>query len=254
VTSISHSTFDMKFKCVIQARTKSTRLPRKILADIENISILEHIAQRLNLLHNKVSYCFAIPRNESKEIYDLFESKQIPWIEGDEKNVLQRYQDACYDLTTRDYIIRLTGDNPFIDFAAMEKLIQLPDIINHDLIYPSKLPLGMGFEIISVKALFKQNNYTLSPHHHEHVSTFIKENRTIFSIQEIILYKNAPDIRLTIDYPEDLETARGIAHYFYSIKKPFFTTDDVYQLFNNKPELFEKNINLEQRKPTHYEK
>ena len=73
-------------------------------------------------------------------------------------------------------------------------------------------PLGAGYEIINLDALKKSHKLGSKKHRSELVSLFIYENQKKFKIQEIEPKKEfqRPDLRLTVDNPEDLLVARMI--------------------------------------------
>ena len=75
---------------IIQAREKSSRLPRKVLKKISGKSIIQIIYQRLKLSKKLNSINFAIPKNDKILISHLSKNK-YDFFTGSEKNVLERY-------------------------------------------------------------------------------------------------------------------------------------------------------------------
>jgi spore coat polysaccharide biosynthesis protein SpsF len=53
-----------------------------------------------------------------------------------------------------------------------------------------------------------------------------------------------PELRLTIDYPEDMEQAMAVYAHFGNC---LFTTADILKLYKEMPGIFEKTKNLIQR-------
>jgi spore coat polysaccharide biosynthesis protein SpsF len=244
----------MHIRFIIQARLKSTRLQGKVLAPLGDRPLIQHILDRLHtFLNPNVSLKVALPFGEEK-LAEYLESVKADYIYSSPENVLQRYCKASEDLHEDDYIVRLTGDNPFVDQDCLiEMLSNLPQYNLPDFAYPYKLPLGMGFEIIKTKALRDQLNYNLLPHHEEHVTTFIKENPEAYSIYKADFFSDMPDIRLTIDYESDLLQAIKTFEYFSKQKNVFFNSTDVYNLYKEIPSFFNLNEDNIQRPPTSYE-
>ena len=75
---------------IIQAREKSSRLPRKVLKKISGKSIIQIIYQRLKLSKKLNSINFAIPKND-KILLALYTKNKYYFFRGYEKIVLERY-------------------------------------------------------------------------------------------------------------------------------------------------------------------
>ena len=246
----------MQIRFIIQARLLSTRLPKKSMALVGDRPLAGHILDRLqHLAAPEVSITAALPKGESNELASFFENEGVRVYLGATTDVLSRYQESSADLEPDDFIVRLTGDNPFLDHREAQKVIE---VLRHkekvDLIYPLQLPLGMGFEIIRVGALRSQLEHPLGPHHKEHVSVFIKEHPELYQICPVENYTEHPQIRLTVDYHEDLEMARKCYQHFASKGNPHFCSDDVYDLYRREPHFFDDNLHMEQKPATSYEK
>ncbi len=247
----------MHIRFIVQARLKSKRLSGKVLMNIGSKPLIHHIFDRLQLITCKnTSLRFAIPDcSEEGALADYLKNNGVDYIVGDELNVLDRFLTASQDLSDNDFIVRLTGDNPFLDHYELNRIINLlHEKSNFDLIYPYKLPLGMGFEIVSVGALRSQMKYPLSNYHLEHVTVYIKENPDYYQIHKVESYKEMPNIRLTVDYREDLETANLVFLHFNQFKNPFFCSNDIYQLHQKNKEIFSLNQEMKQRTMYDYEK
>ncbi|MDH4261943.1 MAG: hypothetical protein OEV78_02740 [Spirochaetia bacterium] len=246
----------MSVRYIIQARMSSTRLSGKVLMEIGQKPLIQHIIDRLLLSGaNKSQIYFALAVENSNELYKYLDKQNIQWISGDTFNVLSRFIKTSQDLSEKDIIVRLTGDNPFIDFQILKDNLKYFDTeTNLDFSFPFKLPLGMGFELFRKGAMIKQLEHDLLPHHLEHVTTFIKENKNLFNIKQIDYYKNSPDIRLTIDYPEDLKQARDTYNFFSKQNLPYFCSSDVFNLYNANSNFFNINKSSRQKSPKEYAK
>ena len=245
----------MNIRFIVQARLQSLRLPEKVLADIGGYTLLQHIIKRLRKIDSvQFSTLFAIPKESSNKLQDYFNQNQIQYIEGSNSDVMSRFLTASEDLNDNDYVVRLTADNPFLDYECANFVLKKLKNSQADLIYPWKLPLGMGFEIIRTGALRDQREHSLEPHHFEHVSTYIKENREQYKVQKIDYIDNRSDIRLTVDEAADLEQVKKTYDYFVTRNKPYFTSVDICKLHADKPSFFTINKKVAQKTPTSYEK
>lgn len=260
----------MRFRAIVQARMASERLPGKVLQKIGNLTILEHIARRFATLEGaNVHLHFAIAREEASPLPQFLGERSWAFTEGDTLDVLQRYLDASSDLHDDDYVIRVTGDNPFTDKDELARLIMKLKQRPIDYAHTADLPLGMGSEIIRVNALRSIRLRAepaapgaapaILPHHREHVTIFVRENPHLYEIysqpldetfSEEMAKARVRGIRMTVDEPQDLTVARQVYEHFDRLGKPLFGATDVIQLAKNSPEMFAGNAQVAQRPAT----
>lgn len=251
----------------MQARLNSSRLANKVLEKIGEKTLIEHIADRFSLLSGAgVELCFAIADEENPALREHLNEKGLNFFAGSEADVLKRYCDAAADLSDDDYVIRATADNPFPDHEQLGRLVSYARRSPIDYGYTMHLPLGMGTEIIRVNALRSVliralpptagGESGLQPHHHEHVTVFMRENAHLYDIYPQPLDETVSEdaakarvagIRLTVDEPADLEVARRVFTHFNRLGKPHFTALDVIQLKRNNPEMLAGNEQIHQR-------
>lgn len=202
---------------ILQARMGSSRLPGKVLKPLGDGTMLEYIMKRLEHLKTKGIYKVIATSNAQADdvIAEFCKEKNILCFRGDENNVLERYY-QCARHFKMDGIIRLTGDNPFVDVEEIDSLIHMLQSDSADYINSfSELPYGVGAEIFTFHALEKCYRESSMPHHFEHVNEYILENPELFRIQNLQIpeEKNRPDIRLTVDTQEDYERAIAIVNH-----------------------------------------
>ena len=198
----------MKITAIIQARMTSTRLPGKVLMPIplgkNSKPLIQWIVDRVSKSKVVNSIIIATSQNEEDQaIAEFAISQEINYLRGDENDVLSRFVE-CINKEKSDIVIRLTGDNPVVDFKIMDEVILTH--INHqnDYTYTSNLPTGMNFEVVSSECLIEIFNKKLSPADREHVTLYIR-NSNEYRKEEY--YKNVnkelKNVRLTVDYPSD---------------------------------------------------
>lgn len=263
----------MIIRALVQARLRSERLPGKVLENIGNLTILEHIATRLRALEPLgVETVFAIAEEDDHRLAEFLSEKDFKYFVGDPQNVLKRFTDAAHDLKDSDFVIRATGDNPFVDQVQLAKIIQRLRIVPFDYGYTADLPLGMGAELIRVNALrsVMMRSYPLRdgeaseilPHHTEHVTTFIRENPHLYDIYSLRLddafsaegsAARVAGIRVTVDEAGDLEVCRRIYTHFERLGQPQFSALDLIQLARNNPEMLAGNAAVKQKPATSYD-
>jgi spore coat polysaccharide biosynthesis protein SpsF len=195
---------------IIQARTGSKRLPGKVLKKIGDKNLLEHILHRLNKLQHSSKTVIATSILEKDDVIEDFcLDKNVSCYRGSEENVLQRYY-LCSKENEFSHIVRLTGDNPFIDVGELDNLINLHIDTESDYSRSfSVLPKGVGCEIFTFEALELSYRYGNEDNHKEHVNEYIEENEINFKISELNVdnKKKKPEINLTVDTLKDFQRA-----------------------------------------------
>ncbi|WP_004471543.1 cytidylyltransferase domain-containing protein [Leptospira santarosai] len=235
----------------IQARTSSTRLPGKVLRELPPNSgktLIDRIQDRIRVVLPEERIVYLIPE-EDKDLRSFLEYRKYRFFFGDLLDVRQRYISAA-NFFKADAILRLTGDNPFYDTLHLDQLLQAFQFTKPDLAYVTGLPLGMGGEIFTRKAL-EWSPQVLEERHKEHVSLSIKENPDRFQIvklSSLLTEKEqevSPKLRLTVDESKDFETVSQIFNLLYD-RNPFFGAKECIQLFESDPNVFAGNQDVEQ--------
>lgn len=195
---------------IIQARMGSSRLPGKVLKDFEGNTLLGHIYNRLKKINSAVKVIIATSDKEQDNPIEKFcLEQQIECFRGEEQNVLKRYYDCATKYQFQD-IVRMTGDNPFPDIEELDRLIEFHK--NHYMDFSenfSVLPIGVGMEIMSYRALKDSYLFATLPKHFEHADEYILDHLGQYKhgTVEVPKAKNKPEVRLTVDTPMDYDKA-----------------------------------------------
>ncbi|TGL33872.1 spore coat biosynthesis protein F [Leptospira koniambonensis] len=251
-----HSTPKPKIRSLfafIQARTGSTRFPKKVIRPIppnSDKTILDHIHSRILKILPNSRIVYLIPEGDS-ELGSFLEKRGMNHFSGPLEDVRQRYILAAGKFGA-DAILRLTGDNPFYDTNHLDLLIQTFIESDSDLAYFKGLPLGTGGEVFRTSSLLDLSDSQQEERHKEHVSIHIKEDPNQYKITAIpsLLTKEEGsrlvNFRLTIDTPEDFETISDLISQksFESISD--FNTKEFLEWEKKEPSLFQKNLDVSQ--------
>jgi spore coat polysaccharide biosynthesis protein SpsF (cytidylyltransferase family) len=231
-----------KVTIMIQARTGSNRLPRKVLTKIEKLPMIVHVLKRVKKIDIVDQIVLITTRKKEDEILvKLAKENDIMGFTGDENDVLSRHYQCAVECDA-DPIIRITGDCPLIDPMLVREMLVF--YLNHDYDYVSNTliptyPDGLDVEIFSFKTLRKLNKIAKKKSDREHVTSYIKNNT--FKSQ-VFNYKNALDLshmRWTVDERNDLRFVRKI---FSEMRpKKIFSTKDVLQLISKNPKILQIN-------------
>ena len=239
----------MKITAIIQARSTSSRLPNKVLLPLPfngETTVLEQVVRRARCSKKLTNMVVATTTNATDDgIVALCEEKGITYFRGSEDNVLERYYLAAKQFET-DYIVRITSDCPCMDAEVIDKVIENHFEKQADFTSNATqrtFPYGIDLSIFSFKLLEEAYQHAVHKYEKEHVTTYFYKTRPDkFRLNVFAAPKNmhAPDIRVTVDTPEDYTLLCSVYDYLYE-KNPLFGIHEIIALFEAKPWL--KNIN-----------
>ena len=234
--------------CII-ARTKSRRLPKKVLLKINNKRIIEHIIDRLKKAKNLdlIYMCTSIDK-EDEILLEIAEKNGIKAYAGSREKVIDRMLKVA-EIENADYLFRITGDNIFTDEIFLDNMIKLIKKYNAEYSRISSLPRGVSSEGFAVSALKDLYN-SIDPNQTEYLTYFIffAEN----NLKKLVLIPpkkfQKPFYSLTVDTPEDLERTRYIFKELSNKKRICY--DDILDLHKkHQIPYFELNRNHEMKFP-----
>ena len=112
-------------KIIIQARTGSTRQPKKmILPCYANEGIFSLLLKKLTATFDKNDIILATSVNENNDVLvEIAKCYGVNYFRGSENDVLQRFIDAAKEFNAEN-LIRVCADNPFLDVFYIRLLIE----------------------------------------------------------------------------------------------------------------------------------
>lgn len=202
-----------KIVAIIQARMGSTRLPDKVLLEINSKPMLWHVINRVKKAKLVDDIIVATTRWERDDpICELALEMGVKYFRGSEEDVLSRFYWTLQE-NPADVIVRITSDCPMIDPKIIDMVISHFLSRNHDYVsnthdsIPS-YPDGFDVEVFSYKVL--KESYEKSAER-EHVTAYMINSRNNDWSSVILPYKGKrPKIRLSINFRKDLELVRKI--------------------------------------------
>ena len=234
-----------KVVAVIACRVGSERLFAKPLQQISGFTILHLLINQIKKSKQITDIVLAISEKSGNNIFVNFaHENNIKFVQGDDLDVLKRLIDGG-DYVNSDIIFRVTSDCPFIYWEKIDFMINNHVNNNNDFSILKNTPLGAGYEIINLDALKKSHKLGSKKHRSELVSLFIYENQKKFKIQEIEPKKEfqRPDLRLTVDNPEDLLVARMIHEKIGKNDSPI-ELKKIIKFLDTHPEIIKINSNI----------
>jgi spore coat polysaccharide biosynthesis protein SpsF len=229
---------------IIQARMGSTRLPGKILSNIEGKTMLERIIERVSAaeLVDKVVVATSVEKEDDAVEAYIKKYGYCDLFRGSVDDVLSRFYECAKEYNA-SIIIRITADDPLKDPQLIDKAVAML-LKDKDLDYCSNTiepsyPEGLDIEVFRYSALETAFNEAVLPSEREHVTPFIWKNPEKFKIQNFKLDRDLSTWRWTVDKQEDLEFMRSIFKKFKD--KPMVSFEEVIQFLEAKPELMKIN-------------
>ncbi len=193
---------------VLSVRTASKRLPAKALLTFDNEPLIKFIYQRVKVNRLGGRFILATTTNKSDDyLSNIFKSESIDVFRGSTNDLVKRHIDLS-DKYKLDFIIRITGDCPFIDGRTLDYCIRQVDNFEKFDIFTTKgiFPIGIDFELINCRTL-KDNWKYMNEEDKEHLTYYFyrEENKKRFRIFNFNVPKDWQNSKnsFTIDTLED---------------------------------------------------
>lgn len=241
---------------IIQARTTSTRFPKKVLQKLPfdtDLTVLDQVVRRTQKSKKVEKIILATTTNKEDDILiDIAKDHEIDYFRGSESNVLSRYYKSAEKMGL-ETVVRLTSDCPCIDWKIIDGMIDFYQKNDYDYVSNTisrSFPHGLDVEVFSFNALKISFLEAKKDEFKEHVTPYIYLSKK-FKIGQKKAAQNLkfPDLRITLDKREDYALLCAIFDYLYP-KNNFFSSQDIVKLFQLKPWL--KLINQEVRQKRIY--
>lgn len=238
------------FGIIVQARMGSSRLPGKVLREINGRPILALMIDRLKQCNFKPIIVIATSNKESdKAIINLAKSEGANGFAApcDENDVLTRYILAAQKFEIKN-IIRVTADCPLIDPRIIESLVkkfiaERPDYLTVGL--KRTFPHGVDVEIFTLDALERSSTLSNQLKEREHVVIPMRNNPQLFKIINVEAENELrrPEIRITVDYPEDFELMTNIYEKLHK-NRDYVSTQEIIDFLDQHSKIKAINKHL----------
>lgn len=238
----------MKTGAIIQARMSSTRLPGKVAKELpygSGITVLEQVAGRLKRCRTVDEVIVAATTDrEDAGLGRLARKAGAKFFRGPGEDVLARYYYAAEKFGL-DTVVRITSDCPCADPALVDGLVRTH--LNRKADYTANVvkltyPDGYDAEVFSFAALKAAHEKARETAAREHVTSYLRERPGTFRVVsvEAPAWGRRPELRVTLDTPDDYLLLCAVYDNLYSAARPF-SFREVLDLFRRKPWLEEIN-------------
>jgi len=241
----------MKIGAFVPIRLDSERLPGKALKEAAGRPMVYHLLDRIvacrNIESAKDAVICTTPNAIDDPLVVAVEAYGASVFRGDKDDLIKRFRDAA-EAFEFDIILQVDGDDPLADTQYMDLTIDaLNDDPELDAAVSSGLPFGINVKSFTRKALEK----VYARYHSQENDTgfalyFIKSD--ICRCQEIPRLTpdhEMADVRLTLDYEEDLEVFRKILDGLYA-EGEVFGLSTLVSFLEEHPEIVSINNRLQE--------
>jgi len=236
----------MKIGIITQARTSSTRLPRKILKTVKGKTLLEYHIERAQ--NASLPLVVATSTNKTDDVIEqMCKEKKWNCFRGDLNDVLSRYYHAAQKYNF-EIIIRITSDCPLIDAELIK--IGLAKFLNGKFDYLSNsvertYPRGFDFEVFSFSALETAYLHAKKPEEREHVTPYIWRHSRKFRIGQLKQKQNKSHYRITVDEKDDFEVVKVLIQTYNADIKDY---RQIIRTLDRNPEISALNRHVQHKK------
>lgn len=226
----------------IEARCGSSRLPRKVLADVLGVPALARLIRRLKHCRTLDGVVVATTTDPGDdELEALARAEGIACHRGSVDDVLARVVGAHRQLGS-DLIVEVTGDCTMLDPEVIdwgvEHFLANDAQVVANVRVPS-FPEGQDIQVFP-RALLEQVEATVhDPAVREHVSLHFYEHPERYRIIHLLAppaWRRAK-LRCQLDWPEDLAFIRAVHQALEPIHGPMFGLAHLLELLDREPAI-----------------
>jgi len=229
----------------IEARMTSTRLPGKILKNINGKPALEIMVNRVRESKLKDNIIIATTINkQDDQIIRWCELNNLSYFRGSESNVYDRVVKAHQKFNT-NIIVELTGDCILISAELIDHAINIYLKNDYDYVSVSD-PSGMGAQVYSLKTLQSVSvGRKLEYLDKEHVTPYLYTSGK-YKKFETKIYDNldCPNVSFPLDTIDDLKLIENICKNFNNFN---FSFKDIIEYIKKNPELVNLNKHIKRK-------
>lgn len=225
----------------LACRAKGERLYGKPLQNLDvedRTTILDHIISLIQTISSVQGIVLGISEgSENSPFVEIGSKREVDYIIGDEKDVLKRLIMCGWKGEATD-VFRVTTESPFFYYELVDTAWERHVQASNDVTTVDGLPEGCHFEIYKMEALERSHEMGDTRHQSEFCSLYVREHRGDFKVEVLPISPQLErlDLRLTVDYPEDLVLCRQVyAHVKY--KAPRLPLNEIIEFLDGRPEL-----------------
>lgn len=239
----------MRKVIVITARLKSVRLPMKVIKPLMGRPMISHMLDRLKLIDGvqHIVICTSYLAQDDP-LEEIARQEGVECHRGHPDDVLQRLCDGAGRFGA-DVVIHTAADSPLVEASYVEAMVDHHLVTGNDLTITTGLPIGTyayasRYPALALACEIKDTTDT------EFWGGYFVETGLFqvgrFNVSDPAVSR--PDLRLTVDTPEDFELMSRIFEALYR-EGETFTLADTVAFCDANPQLIGMNSKVEQSVP-----
>ena len=228
-----------KLVAALACRVNGSRLYGKPLQALSgDVTILDQIVNALRTFLFIDEIVFGISKGVANLTFvEKAHELGCRYVFGDEQDVLSRLV-ACGRLGAATDVFRVTTECPFFDYSMLSEAWDRHVRLGHDITVLDFVPEGAGFEIYTLAALERSHREGMDGDRSEFCSNYARFNQRLFQVEILRPAEKCArtDLRLTVDYPEDLVVCRAVYEALTN-RAPCVPLAEIVQFLDKRPDL-----------------
>jgi spore coat polysaccharide biosynthesis protein SpsF len=232
----------------VAVRMKSERCPKKALADLAGRPLLLRLIERVGESARADAIVVCTSTHPDDDVLaELCADNGIFCFRGHELDVLSRFLAVGRERGART-LVRVTGDNPLTDPAMMDHMIAAHLDAGAEYSYTDELPRGTRSEIMAMAALERCHALAQDATASEYLTDMIRrpDHFRVLRVPAPEPAWRRPEIRLTVDVPDDLAVVRAVYEAFAGAPPAL---EGVIAWLDAHPGVRDRNRHIEPRAP-----
>jgi spore coat polysaccharide biosynthesis protein SpsF (cytidylyltransferase family) len=218
----------------------SSRFPGKVLELLGGMPMIVFMVERARRAArlDQVVVITSVDASDDP-LAHVLEDHGVDVFRGDLDDVLARYARAA-EAYRAQAVVRLTGDCPLVDPLVVDQVVET--LIQSDADYASNVDPptyadGFDVEAFTVEALNKADRNARELPEREHVTLWMRSEGSGLTRQCRPGLVDSSHLRLTVDYPDDLEVVRSLVEKL----GPYADQYDILRCLDSNRGLLEVN-------------
>jgi spore coat polysaccharide biosynthesis protein SpsF len=234
---------------VVQARSGSTRLPRKVLLPLGDRSLLERMLERLACARVPDAIVVATTTESRDDVVAALCARAgFPCYRGHPTDLLDRHYRVALEARA-DVIVKVPSDCPLIDPEVVDRVVLdhlgAPGRIDYTSnLHPESYPDGSDVEVMAFQALEAASIEATRRHEREHTTPFLWDQPERFVLRNVV-WETGRDVsrthRIVVDYAEDYEVVQAVFDALWTPSRPVFSVAEVVSFLDAHPHLRRRN-------------
>jgi glutamate-1-semialdehyde 2,1-aminomutase/spore coat polysaccharide biosynthesis protein SpsF len=221
---------------IVQARTSSTRYPRKMLHDFLGKTAIEWVLDRCSGIETDYKILATSRDRDDDVLADYALKKGWHLVRGSLNDVLERFAQAVREYKL-DVAVRITGDCVLTDYRLVNYALDKFNELKADYLNLARVMDGFDVEVMRGRAILDADENAGLPSEREHVGPFIRNSGKFKAVSVPYGSEDLSHIHLSLDYMDDADAIGAILE---RLGDRDFTHEDVANLLKGEPRMIEK--------------